>query len=434
MTIRIAISFPVYLILNSIFMKYHLIGVEGISMQGVKILLEEKGHIVTGSDLKTTGHDADNVHDDVDVVVRTSAVHPDSLGWVEVEFAKNKKIKVIKRSELLGELTADKILITISGMHGKTTTTSLAGLTLIEAGLDPTVLVGEKVAEFDDKVLKVGKSDYFVMESCEYDKSFLDFKSDIAIITNLDLEHLDTFEGGMQEIIETFKKFVRLIKSNGKLILFDDDKNLKEVASAAREDVEVIYYQPHELCEDSKLIGEHNRANIGAVLALSQVLNIEKEVVCTVAKKYIGPKRRLERIGEKNSAIVYDDYAHHPTEIKTTLSTLKKEFPDRKIVVVFWPHQYNRTRSLKNEFATAFTDADEVVLKPIYFVAGRDNKEGISSEILSTMINKSGITAKVINEDAEIVKYLSSKSREKSLIVTMGAPPIDKVAKDFIKR
>ena len=190
-------------------MKYHLIGVEGISMCGVKKLLENEGHIVTGSDLKTTGHSKQNILDDVDVEVRTSAVHPDSEGWVEVETAKEKNIRVLKRSELLGELTADKKLITISGMHGKTTTTSIAGLVLIEAGLDPTVLVGERVAEFDNEVLKIGKSDYFVMESCEYDKSFLDFKSDIAIITNLDMEHLDTFVGGMPEIIESFKNFVK---------------------------------------------------------------------------------------------------------------------------------------------------------------------------------------------------------------------------------
>ena len=414
-------------------MKYHLIGVEGISMCGVKKLLENKGHIVTGSDLKTTGHSKENVSDDVDVVVRTSAVHPDSEGWVEVETAKEKNIKVLKRSELLGELTADKKLITISGMHGKTTTTSIAGLTMIEAGLDPTVLVGERVAEFDNEVLKIGISDYFVMESCEYDKSFLDFKSDIAIITNLDMEHLDTFVGGMPEIIESFKNFVKSIKPNGKLILFDNDENLKKVAKSARDDIEVIYYSPHELCEGSKIIGEHNEANVGAVLALCEVLNIDKKNVCTVAKKYIGPKRRMELIGEHKEAVVYDDYAHHPTEIITTIKTFRENFPEKKLVVVFWPHQYNRTRSLKDEFAKSFDGASEVVLKPIYFVEGRDNKEGISSEILSGMINDNGVKSKVIENDDEIVKYLKNVAKEESLILTLGAPPIDMVAKNLIE-
>jgi len=186
-------------------MKYHLIGDQGISMSGVKKILQSRGHLVSGSDLKTGGHDAKNITPDIEMVVRTSAVNPGSPGWIEIEAAEKLSIPVKKRSQILGEITLENKLIAISGMHGKTTTAALAGLVMIEAGLDPTVLIGEHIREFDNDVLRLGNSSYFVMEACEYDRSFLDFYPDILILTNIDLEHLDTYPGGLPEIVLTFK-------------------------------------------------------------------------------------------------------------------------------------------------------------------------------------------------------------------------------------
>lgn len=411
-------------------MKYHLIGVEGISMRGIKKLLRDKGHLVTGSDLKTTGHSKDNVSDDTDVVVRTSAVNPGSPGWVEVEAAKEKNIKVIKRSKMLGEITKDKKLIAISGMHGKTTVTSLIGLTLIEAGFDPTVLIGERISEFDDDVLRIGKSEYFVMEACEYDKSFLDFKPDIAIITNIDLEHLDTFPGGLPEIVKTYKKFTDNIKLNGSLILFNEDEKLKEIAKDVREDINIEFYDKHDICKGTKLSGDHNRANVGAAIKLTELLEINKEKFCKVVKSYVGPKRRLEYHGEVGSAIVYDDYGHHPTEIAATIQSLREKHPNRRLVVVFWPHQFKRVKPLLKEFAKSLEDADEVILKPIFFVPGRDEKLDVSSKDLSDLIVK--VKSSVIKKDEEIEQYLRNKSSENIVILTTGIPKINKIAESLV--
>lgn len=418
-------------------MKYHLIGDQGISMRGIRKILESDGHIVTGSDLKTNGHKAENITSDINFVIKSSAISPGSPGWVEVESAEKFSIPVIKRSKFIGEYTKDKYLIAISGAHGKTTVTSLIGLILIEAGLDPTVLVGEVIPQLENNVVRIGKSKYFVFEACEYDRSFLDLKPDIAIITNVDKEHIDTYPGGLTEIVDTFHEFINEIKQGGIVVGCECDSNVVKIVNQARPDIKKIFYggklgKYSTLEYDLSLIGDHNKLNALAACAVADVLGINKQAVAKVLKEFEGAKRRLEYMGEINGSLVYDDYGHHPTEILASIKALRGKYSDRKLVTVFWPHQYKRILALKNEFIEVLSQSDEVVLKPIYLVPGRDEILDISSEDLAKSLEEKNVKAKVFRDDIEIVEYLRKISSQDKIILTIGIPPIYKVAEKLV--
>lgn len=419
-------------------MKYHLIGEMGVSMRGIKKYLQHIGHTVTGSDLKNGGHNASNVETDVDMVVRTSAVNPGCEGWIEVEAAKKLGIKVVKRSELLGELTKDKKVIAISGMHGKTTITSMVGLLLIEAGFDPTVLVGDTLKEFNDDVIRMGRSEWFVMEACEYDRSFLDFKPNILILTNIEEEHLDTYPGGLNEIKDTFIQYLGNVADDGLIIACADDKNILDVIDRSKTITKVIYYgkssdKYNKIDFAMAIPGKHNLQNAMSVLALADYLKIDKKIVQKVLSEFKGAHRRFEFKGQYNGADLIDDYGHHPTEIKSTLSALKERYPDKHRIVVFWPHQYRRTLSLLGEFSNSFTDADEVIIKPIFFVPGRDEVLDISSENLVDAINKKTNNAKYFATDQEIVNCLKENLDKDTVLLTIGIPPVYKITDQLLK-
>lgn len=418
-------------------MKYHLIGDQGISMRGIRKILEADGHKVSGSDLKTNGHQAENISKDINFVIRNSAISPGSPGWVEVKEAYKLDIPVIKRSKFIGEYTKDKFLIAVSGAHGKTTVTSLIGLMLIEAGFDPTVLIGEMVPQLGNDVVKIGKSKYFVFEACEYDRSFLDIKPDIAVITNIDEEHIDTYPGGLIEIVEAFSQYLNNIKVNGIAIGCGLDQNVVKVLDGARSDIKKILYggksgKFSKLDLEIKIIGEHNKLNALAACAVADVLGLNHEVTETVLKEFEGAKRRLEYHGEINGSMVFDDYGHHPTEMLATITALRAKYPDKELVTVFWPHQYKRILALKNEFIDVLSKSDEVILKPIYFVPGRDEKLNISSEDLAKGLSERNVKVKVLENDEEIVLYLKSISNQEKIILTIGIPPIYKVAEQLV--
>lgn len=415
-------------------MKYHFIGDQGISMRGLKEYLINQGNEVTGSDLKTGGHKKENVAPDVDIVVRTSAVTPGSEGWVEVLEAQRLGIKVIKRSELIGQLTQGKELVAVSGMHGKTTVTTLAGLLFIQAGLDPTVLVGECVKEFDDDVLRVGNSSYFVMEACEYDRSFLDFLPKTLILTNIEEEHLDTYPKGLPEIMETFVAYLDKIPSDGAIIACKEDANVRAAVSQTKSAAKVIWYGEGsdyiKIGYNIALPGPHNRLNALAILALADYYGIEPTVARQVLESFTGAKRRFEIKGEYNGATLIDDYGHHPTEIKAAINSLAERFPDKKKIVVFWPHQYKRVKPFLHQFADSFEAADEVILKPIYLVPGRDEKLDVSSADIMDLIKKHDTEKPVylMEGDEEIVDHLKSVLDENSVLLTIGIPPVYRVS------
>lgn len=419
-------------------MKYHLIGEKGVSMRGLKKYLISLGNIVTGSDLKSGGHSTSNITADIDCVVRTSAVNPGSEGWVEVVAANELHIPVIKRSELIGRLTADKKLIAISGMHGKTTVTSMVGLLMIEAGLDPTVLVGDEVKDFGDDVIRLGKSDWFVLEACEYDRSFLDFSPQILILTNIEEEHLDTYPGGLTEIKEAFVQYIDRIPDNGLIIACFDDKNVVDVLNQVKTRAKVIYYgfgaeTYNHLDFKLKVPGRHNILNALSVVALADYLNIDEIVVKKVLTSFSGAHRRFELMGTFNGADLIDDYGHHPTEIIATIAALNERYPDKKKIVVFWPHQYKRILPLIDQFAHAFVSADEVIIKPIYFVPGRDEVLDVDSTILVEKINKVKNNAIFLETDEEIVEYLSKRLDQNSVLLTIGIPPVYQISEKLLK-
>ncbi len=420
-------------------MRYHLIGDMGVSMSALAELLKIQGNTVTGSDIKRNGHSQKNINKDIDIVVRNSAITIGSPGWIEVETAERLGIKVIKRSELIGDLTKNKKLIAISGMHGKTTITSLLGFVMIQAGLDPTVLVGEKVREFNNKSYHIGNSEYFVLEACEYDKSFLDFNPEILILTNIDKEHLDTYPGGIDEIKETFIKYLHNVRPNGTIIANIEDKNLVDVISKANlKNIKIVWYgkgseKYNKLTIELAICGKHNRLNALSVLAASNILSINDDLIKKSFRAFKGAKRRMESWGKINDTLLFDDYGHHPSEIKATINALKEEFIDRKIIVVFWPHQYKRIAQLFQEFSECFAEADKVYIKDIYFVPGRDKKLNISSDQLAEKIKKFGIWSKSFSDNADIVKELLSETKKHSLLLTIGIPPIYEIMQELKK-
>lgn len=420
-------------------MKYHFIGDQGISMQGLKKYMFLMGNQVSGSDIKTNGHKKENISSDIDVVVRTSAINPGSDGWVEVDEAQKKRIKVIKRSELLGQITKNKKLIGVSGTHGKTTVSAMAGLLLIKAEMDPTVLIGERVIEFDNEVLRVGKSEWFVAEVCEYDRSFLDIYPKIVILTNIEEEHLDSFPSGINEIKEAFIEYLNHVPDDGIIIACSDNKNVMDAIDKIKTKAKIIYYgftseKYNKLPFKLNIPGKHNVVNALSILALSDLLGIQNNIFKKTLLGFKGAKRRFEKKGQFNGADLIDDYGHHPTEISATLSALKEKYPKKERIVIFWPHQYKRIKSLLKEFSKAFRDADLVIIKPIFFVPGRDEKLDISSSDLVGLLKKKGKNALYLENDNQIIEYLLKKLTNQSVLLTIGIPPVYKIIDKLLEK
>jgi len=408
-------------------------------MRGIEKYLLSMGNKVSGSDLKNGGHKASNITKDIDVVIRTSAVTPGSPGWPEVEEAQRLGIKVVKRSEFLGEITNGKKLIAISGMHGKTTITSLVGLLLIKAGYDPTVFVGERISELNDETVRLGKSDWFVMEACEYDRSFLDFYPQIIILSNIEKEHLDTYPGGISEIKDTFLEYLNHVPDDGIIIACKDDKNVLEVVEKRKTKAKIIYYglsseKYNHLPYPLLLPGQHNVLNALSVLALAEYLQIEKDIIRDVLTGFKGAHRRFEKRGIYKGADLIDDYGHHPTEIKTTIAALSERYPNKKKFVVFWPHQYKRIVPLMDEFSRSFGQADEVIVKPIFLVPGRDEKLPVSSSDFVDKINRLSKKALYMESDEEIVEYLRKNLDDDSVLLTIGIPPVYEIINTLLKK
>jgi UDP-N-acetylmuramate--alanine ligase len=419
-------------------MKYHLIGERGVSMRGIKKYLLAQGDQVTGSDLKTGGHSASNITADIDVVVRTSAVNPGSEGWAEVAAAERIGIPVIKRSELIGRITKNKNLIAVSGMHGKTTITSMVGLMMIEAGLDPTVLVGEDLKEFDDDVIRMGHSDWFVLEACEYDRSFLDFYPKVLIISNIEEEHLDTYPGGLPEIKAAFVEYIAHVPADGVIIACGDDENVRDVLAQSKTAARIVFYgnnsdKYRDLGFRLTVPGKHNILNALAVMALADYLAVSRDLFEKSLVKFRGAHRRLELKGQYNGADLLDDYGHHPTEIATTIDALAEKYPDKKKIVIFWPHQYRRVLPLLDKFANCFVAADEAIIKPIYFVPGRDEILPVSSQDIVEKANEVKDNARFIETDEEIIALLKKELNENCVLLTIGIPPVYKIIDQLLE-
>ncbi len=447
----------------------HFIGIGGISMSGLAQIALKDGYRVTGSDWNKSkitekleksgadivyGHGA--CHPDIasaNLVVYTAAAHDDNP---EMIFAKEHNLRSVHRAEFLGAIMKNYThAVGVSGTHGKTTTTSMLAHALIHAGVDPTISVGGELDIIDGNI-RTGSSDYFVTEACEYTNSFLKFYPTIALITNIEEDHLDFFTG-IDMIIESFREFAMLTKGIGTVVAMGGDKNIQKALDGTGLDIvtygmdkEFDYYPENikydagfpsfDVCKNGEKLchvklnvpGEHNVLNTLAAIAVCELLGIDAKTAAEGVEQFKGTHRRFEKKGFVNGAIVIDDYAHHPTEIAATLKAAK-EFPHTKIRCIFQPHTYSRTRTLWNEFVKAFDDADELILTHIY--AAREVFDGVTKpENLAAEIKERGVDAKYMDKFEDIADYIKKTAAEGEIIFTMGAGDVVNIGPMILER
>jgi len=419
-------------------MKIHFIGIGGIGVSALAQYYLAKGHEVSGSDLvpseitelleKKGIKIVENIPQGIDLIIHTPAVKPESVPGV----------RILSYPEALGELTKKYFTIAVSGTHGKSTTTSLIGLILIKAGLDPTIIVGTKLKEFGDANFREGKSRYLVIEADEWNFSFLNYWPKIIVLTNIEAEHLDTYKD-LNHILNTFKEYLSHLGKDGFLIINGDDKNSlkltlekKKEALLKIQNYSLKQKEAKKIKEILKIPGEHNIYNSLAALTLARSLDVPDEISFKALSEYQGAWRRFDirdlKIKNCKLKIIYD-YAHHPTEIEATLKAAKEKFPDKKIWCVFQPHQYQRTFYLFDNFVKVFSEIKiaKLIITDIYDVAGREKREikkKVDSEKLVGKINKPWV--KYLAKK-EIKKYLEENITEGQILIIMGAGDVYKL-------
>ncbi|MFO7709677.1 MAG: UDP-N-acetylmuramate--L-alanine ligase [Desulfobacterales bacterium] len=441
--------------------RIHFVGIGGIGMSGIAELLLNLGYPVSGSDLKATettarlealgaviteGHSADCVQG-ADFVVISSAVRPTNP---EVLAAQRLSIPVIPRAEMLAELMRLKYSVAVAGAHGKTTTTSIVAAVLASGGLDPTVVIGGKLMSAGTNAV-LGKGDFIVAEADESDGSFLRYSPAIAVVTNIDREHLDYYPD-LEAIQRAFLQFIDRLPFYGLAVLCLDDEptqailprvkkrhatygmspqadfQIRDVAFEGRRSRFQVLRRGEPLGTFSlNLPGTHNVYNATAAIAVGLELDIPVARIRAALDETAGVQRRLEVKGETGGVIVVDDYGHHPTEIKTTLEAAKACWPGRRMVVVFQPHRYSRTRALFDEFTRAFYQSDVLCVLPIY-AAGEDRIEGVSSRALCEGIKAHGHKQVVCADSLPAATaYLREALAPGDLLLTLGAGDVWKV-------
>jgi UDP-N-acetylmuramate--alanine ligase len=444
----------------------HFVGIGGIGVSALARYFLSQNWAVSGSDaMKHTitdglkkdavnvkiGHKKGNVPLNTSIIIKSQAVPANNPEIVE---AAKRGIKVLTYPEALGSITRQYKTIAIAGSHGKSTTTAIAALALIRGGLDPTVIIGNNLKEFGDQNFRIGKSDWLVIEADEYGRAFFNYSPSIAIVTNIDREHLDIYKN-ITDAKNAFVHFLANTVVGGALILNRDDKNLYSLkaritALAKKKKLHVVWYSLKDVSvakikKSIKIFGDHNLSNAESVYQLGKILKITEKNTLTAIDSYRGAWRRMEYRGTMESikALVYDDYAHHPTEIKATLRAIKKHFPKQPLICVFQPHQAKRLELLFKEFTGAFDDADITMLLPLYHVRGRDELCPQTSESLAEAIRfRDPLKYVVYLENPKKLAvaindfYRSSPFAKKGrspIVVMMGAGDIVNYTKTLLK-
>lgn len=454
--------------------KIYFVGIGGIMMSALARYFLACGKEVSGSDREKSEiteslvkggakvsyrQAAGNISDDFDLVVYTRAMdesHP------ELVRARELGLGVYAVFEVLGSLAKDYLTIAIAGMHGKSSSVAMAGLVMQEAGLDPTIFVGTKVKEWQGN-FRLGKGEYLLSEACEYKDSFLEYHPQIGVITNIEAEHLDYF-GDLAGVMKSFKRFVSQIKPGGWLVVNGDNKNCREIYDGFGEkklsfglDEGVDFRAHHISYKDGvefeieaknqgyngqkfslKVGGEFNVYNALGVIASASILGIEVGVVKKTLEKFEGVWRRFEFRGQKNGIAYYDDYAHHPTEIRATLEAALRKFGGRKWWLVYQPHLYSRTNDFMQGFAEALNLAPNLILASIY-PAREENRWGVESKDVVDLINGKyqrenkavyigqGYEKDIASGYKGIKDYLASHVKPGEMVMTMGAGDVDKI-------
>ena len=461
--------------------KYYFVGAGGIGMSGLARVLIRSGAKVYGSDqqsgfivdrLNSMGADIRVGHmkewlqaaGDVDAVVLSAAVSSDNP---EYKYALEKGYRVVKYAQMLGNIVEQHKGLAFAGTHGKSSSSGWAAFMLAKLELSPNYIVGADIRQLQGSS-GVGEGDAFIVEACEYDRSFLNIRPSIAAITNIDLDHLDYYKD-INDIIGAFSEFLAGVKPGGKIVLNADNQYTTQLIesykarqeSFAREQAEIITFAVEnkadftasnltivdgrykfELCYDGYPVGSihlaipgmHNVYNCLSAIAVLATYDVDMTDLIKVAGQFTGVDRRLMVLAEREGIKVLDDYAHHPTEIKAALSAIKEMYKPKRLVCVFQPHQYSRTRFLLDDFAKSFKQADLVIVPEIYFV--RDTIEStkkVCSQDLVDKITLNGGKAEFIESFTGIVSYLRSNINSGDVVVTMGAGDIWKVANDYIQ-
>ena len=456
----------------------YFVGIGGISMSGLAEILADAGFRVSGSDRQKSdltkrleekgiqvfyGQRRENITSDIDCVVFTSAIREDNPEYVATM---EQNFPHLTRAELLGQLMKNySTSIAISGTHGKTTTTSMISEILLQAGTDPTISVGGIYKPIGGNI-RVGGSEYFVTEACEYTNSFLSFFPTVGIILNIEEDHMDFFKD-LADIRHSFRKFAELLPADGCLIINADIPDWQEIADSlpcrvitySLSDTTADYYpsdishdalghprftaHTHTLSADTSaqpsadsrpiqlsVSGDHNIGNALAALALGDFLRIDDTVMANALKSFTGTDRRFEYKGTIGGVNVIDDYAHHPTEITATLKAAQN-YPHKTLWCVFQPHTYTRTKAFMDDFAKALCLADQVVLADIYAARETDNL-GISSRTLQEKIQAAGGTCHYFPTFDEIENFLLENCTKDDLLITMGAGDVHKIGENLL--
>lgn len=426
-------------------MKIFCSGIGGIGLSAYAALQRGAGHDVYGSDsndsaliedLRGQGitisltQDGSAIPDDCDLFVFSEAIPSDAPERV---LASKKGIRSINYFEALGEISKGKKVIAVCGTHGKSSTTAMTAGVLIAAGLDPTVVVGTKVKELDGRNWRKGDSDFFLLEACEYRKSFHFLSPSIVLMTNVDGDHFDAYKD-LAEYQTAFTDFLRILPSDGPVITHGKDADCVRVAKeSGRTLIDADAFAPPALL----VPGEHMRANAQLVLGLGSVLGIDDEIVRTALGKFSGTWRRMERVGDTVHGVpVIDDYGHHPVEIRATLAAMKEAYPGRRIVCAWQPHTHDRTKKLYNDFLNSFVSAQIVIVPNIY--KSRDVGPLLTESDIDTFLLDIAKTSGVQTINGKNLEETERILREEILqpedvLVVMGAGDVTKLAGRMVK-
>ena len=447
----------------------HFIGIGGIGMSGLAQIMKNMGFRIQGSDLVENknidklrslgikvfiGHSKKNIKN-ISLAVISSAI---KINNEEYAFCKKYKIPTFKRSHMLANIISLKKNIIVTGSHGKTTTTSLISHVLVQAGLDPTVINGGVINSIKNNA-KLGKGDWSVVEADESDGSFLHLPITYSVVTNIDREHLDYYKN-FENLKKSFKIFFDKTPSFGKSFACIDDINIKNILkqkvknyftygknpksdfqitnirnkiNSSAFDVSVKAFKKRYLIKNINinLLGEHNIRNATAALAISLNLGIKEKTIKNALKKFMGIQRRFTHIFSYQKKDFYDDYAHHPTEIKSVLESVKGVYKKRKIISVFQPHRYSRVKSLKEEFSKSFIDSDEIVLCPVYAAGEKIDKKFNLVNFGQKIAKNSKKQVVIVNDKTELLKYFIRNLTNDEIVVCMGAGSISSWLKEI---
>lgn len=442
--------------------KFHFIAIGGVGMSGLAKFLIQQGYTVSGSDVNDSkyvkqlkemgatvyiGHSKDNVPKDATVIV-SSAIRETNP---ELKFARENGLTVYHRSDLLAEISkSEKCFIGFSGTHGKTTTSGMASYIMSKAGLHPSYVVGGIIPEYNTNANYSADGNNFIAELDESDGTIVKYSPNIVVVNNLEPDHLDFYKNGMQSLLETFEKFLSNLRPNAKVLINNDNSGVMQLKKAneyityglneadyTAKNISYnhgyttfdVYYK-NELLTLVKIIlpGTHNVYNALAVLAALHQDNIDVKHVAQFFETFTGMGRRFQKVAEIDNIVVYDDYAHHPTEIKSTLSAMKS-FTNRKVVAVFQPHRYSRLKSLWNDFKDALKSADRIIVTDV-FAASEDEIEGINSKKFSEELSNSEYLAGDINN---VAKQLLPTLDDNCVVIGLGAGTITNLAKGLKK-